>query len=89
MYPVWTQTSDGATAGPSGGGGGAGGASSSGAGVAAGGNVVGFGGGGGSNGVEGGAPLAATGNGANGIIVITYTPGATAAVSRSFGCIIG
>lgn len=65
----WVQTSNGATAGPSGGGGGGGSFLSS-AGV--GGSSVGYGGGGG-----GGGGASASGNGgsgAPGIIVITYTP---------------
>jgi hypothetical protein len=85
LYAVWD-----ATHGPGGGGGGASGNGGNGAGKA-GGDGGGYGGGGGGGGgfnpgingtVVGGA-------GAPGIIVITYTPGSTAAVSRSFGMVIG
>lgn len=74
MQALWTQTGNGATAGP-GGGGGSGGYYNTASAGGNGGNGGGYGGGGGSGGGGGGPPVyAATGGaGAQGIIVITYT----------------
>lgn len=90
QYDIWTDNSggphNGNTAGPGSGGGGAGGTVTGDTSAKRGGDGGGFGGGGG--GGPRGTPPGTGGAGAPGIIVITYTPGGLAAVSRSFGSII-
>lgn len=77
---IWTQTSNGETAGPGGGGGGGGAATTAGNG----GNAGGYGGagaGGGNSTTTGGTG----GTGSNGIIVVTYTPVANVSLTSAQG----